>query len=190
MDSQQCSTDGFRVEEVLYCFGCYRIRLVQCFSLLKKTKRGYQFQCKSCKVRYRDAHLEQEKIRNQAHYALNKKTIILRVGRWAQNNPGKVKANKTRYADKHTARIKARNKKWANEHPEEVKESIRNHKKTHREKIRLANKIYQQTHPLLFRAKKHRRRAKQRKAFVENVDLQIVFDRDRWVCQICYKKSE
>lgn len=54
-----------------------------------------------------------------------------------------------------------------------------------REIERERNRRWQKANPHLTRSRNHRRRALLRDAFVEDVDIAAIYERDGWVCGIC-----
>jgi 5-methylcytosine-specific restriction endonuclease McrA len=59
----------------------------------------------------------------------------------------------------------------------------------HRDEIRIGARAYYRKNPEKFRANDERRRAREAGApFFEYVDLDVLYQRDKGICQICYKK--
>ncbi len=81
-----------------------------------------------------------------------------KVVRWQQANPEKTNT---------------KNKQWLEDHPGKASEY---------------QKRYYDAHTSRVSAKHHRGRAQRVQAFVEEVDPQVVYARDQWICQLCHKK--
>jgi hypothetical protein len=107
----------------------------------------------------------------------NRETVTETARAWRANNAERVreasKERNRRYYSRHPEKVKAANDKWNDEHPERKKENARRR---------------QAEHPEKHRDYEHKRRAKKNGVGAEKINDTDIYERDKWVCQLCKKK--
>lgn len=78
-------------------------------------------------------------------------------------------------------------KRWRETHAEYDRARNAAWRDANRERMAASNRAYRQENADKVRAKNQRRRARQMNAFVEDVDLEVLWERDRGVCGICHE---
>ena len=90
------------------------------------------------------------------------------------------------YREKYKEQIKAYRKKYYHEHKSSTK--LKTEKLSAdeiRKRHKRSAKAYKKKYPSKYSSYRANRRAKNRKAFVENIDRDIVWKRDKGLCGIC-----
>jgi 5-methylcytosine-specific restriction endonuclease McrA len=101
--------------------------------------------------------------------------------------PEKARAASAKYRAAHPERVKAVRDKWRATHAEGMREYNAAYYAADPEKARARTSQWAAANPEKVRANGHRRRVALRGGIVENfTDLEI-FERDEWVCQLCYE---
>jgi hypothetical protein len=136
--------------------------------------------CKACYTRYakqwraenREHHREYrrelyqrdpelDKTRARRRYRENPEAAIDYAKRWQAANAGRFRETNQRWKLENWERLRELNRRWKQENPEAVR--------VHSRRASSA------------------RRARERDAFVEDVDPRVVFERDGGVCQLCHE---
>ena len=108
---------------------------------------------------------------SQARYYSRKKEAILAQQReYYHDNKDHIRAAQKAYHESHSLEHHKRSRLWRLAHPQKANESSRK---------------WRESNPLAQRIAKARRRARERKAFVEDVDPMTVYSRDEGFCGIC-----
>jgi 5-methylcytosine-specific restriction endonuclease McrA len=123
--------------------------------------RGIYDHCKDC-----------VRLRSHANYLRTRETALGRAKRRAQAHHDAVLAYKRAYYQANRAKATADARAWKQAHPEKRRA--------------IANK-YAATHPEMRRKHLHNWRARRRQAFVESVDIEMIYARDSGICQLCKK---
>ena len=79
----------------------------------------------------------------------------------------------------------AKNKEWADNNKEIISENKKRYAKLNKEDIYIKTKLRRETYPERYRKHHLNRKARQRNAFVAEVNRIEIFERDSWICQIC-----
>jgi 5-methylcytosine-specific restriction endonuclease McrA len=91
--------------------------------------------------------------------------------------------------DRHAAQChacdSARQARWKAANPEHVRAARRKYREAHLAERRAATSVQSKQHPERRRAALMRYRTKKRAAFVEEVDVAVLYDRDAGRCGIC-----
>jgi 5-methylcytosine-specific restriction endonuclease McrA len=122
---------------------------------------GPYTRCKEC-----------ERVQKQAYYQRTRAAALDRAKRRAEANRDAVLAYKKSYYLERRADLNAKATQYARTHPE-VRRGIA--------------KRYAATHPEMRRKHLHNWRARRRKAFIESVDIKMIYARDSGICQLCKK---
>lgn len=126
--------------------------------------------CVSCKsVRTR----RQARVAMQKHRANRSKEDI-----------EKDKINYKKYYDKNVNNIRAKSLAWYRSNKERCTANRKNWELNNPD----YNRIWVENNRDRHNAKKHRRRAREHSAFVEHVDLSVVYKRDRGMCYLCSRQ--
>jgi 5-methylcytosine-specific restriction endonuclease McrA len=162
------------------------------------------------KVNRRERHAE--RMANDPVYAERRRE---KDKRWYANNPEKTKEKSIKYREVNGKKLNAYSREYNAAHKEEIRERKRLYKEENPEKVsdvwrryheknkeirnrqsreyrannteKLAEyeREYYRKFPLLKRIKEQTRRSRMLGAFIERIDPAIVFERDKWVCQLC-----
>jgi len=89
------------------------------------------------------------------------------------------------YAENREGR-KEYNKEWRKENPEKQQK----YADENRLSINTIKMKYQQIHPEKHRETEHKRRARKQNGICENINSMEIYERDKWVCQICQIKVD
>jgi 5-methylcytosine-specific restriction endonuclease McrA len=115
----------------------------------------------------------------------DKEAQRLYMREYRQRNPGKANQHArntyARYADEYAAK----KREWRAEFPELSRDSNKKNYESHREARREAMREYARQHHEQFLDYSSNRRASLRRVKVEDVDRQVVFNRDGGICHIC-----
>jgi len=77
--------------------------------------------------------------------------------------------------------------KYRAAHPERVQAYLAGWRASHRDVRRIHKAAYRRAHPEKVRENNHRYRSRLRGQFIEAVDTQLIYERDRGRCHICGK---
>jgi 5-methylcytosine-specific restriction endonuclease McrA len=91
------------------------------------------------------------------------------------------------YRETNRDRVLEATRRWRSSNADKISEYQTQYNKRNRDKIRTYQRGYRQENPHFHRAANQRRRARLMGAFVEDVDHQVVFERDNWTCRLCGK---
>ena len=103
------------------CSKCGEVKLLECFSLNKRSRDGYQYACKKCAIEYVNKY-----------YAKNREEVKARMAKYRAENYEKVKAKESKYRaenPENPEKRKARIDKWRAENPEKVKSNLAKYQK-------------------------------------------------------------
>lgn len=129
------------------------------------------------------------KERKRAEYLRNREKYLARERAYRRANADKVRAyERKRYLEHPTRKTVtiARTARRRNENPECRRATDLVYRETHKEAIAAYNREYFRTHPEVQRQNNHRRRAQKQLAPFEFFKDVEIFQRDEWICQICF----
>lgn len=119
---------------------------------------------------------------------------------WGKEHPAQRKAAQKLWDDAHPEAVRASKQKYARTHKRppvterEKQQMRRRHQKRleidpeYRPQRNASNRAWERANPLKVQERGARRRARQRNApVVEKIDRQLIYERDRWICQLCFK---
>jgi 5-methylcytosine-specific restriction endonuclease McrA len=122
---------------------------------------GPYTRCKEC-----------DRVQKQAYYRRTRAAALDRAKRRAQANHDAVLACKRAYYQANRAKVDASVRAWQRANPD---------------RRRAAANKYAATHPEMRRKHLHNWRARRRQAFIESVDIEMIYARDGGICQLCKK---
>lgn len=125
------------------------------------------------KKRYRAANIEILRERDRIYREANKE---------------KIKAARAEYVKNHKDIIDRSIEAWRKAHPEKVKSAKKFYRLTHPEKVKAQKDKWRVSHPEVVRGQVQRRRARKAGVSVERFLVSEIYERDRWICQLCKKK--
>ena len=120
-------------------------------------------------------------------YQRNKEEQLAKKANWYRDNKEQALSDKMRYYYEHKDEESARAKVYHEQHKDKKNARSKNWREQHLEYDREYTKGYLKTEKgrIVRHNAKAKRRALKKGAFVENVDAQIVFERDKGICGIC-----
>jgi len=145
--------------------------------------------CKPCRDhQYYLAHAEKIKARVRAYGKENKEKIAQRAKVYQQAHRIELNAAALARYHRDPSKQAARSKRWKTENHLKVNALGRRLYAANRERYIAYARGWQKQHPDNKREIDHRYRARKLAAFVEKVDPQAVYERDKGVCQWCKKR--
>jgi len=152
------------------CTKCGEAKQADEFYKRRRAKDGLRCQCKACDAAYKKGYNAEHKEENAA-----------RNKAWRDANPDKVAA----YCAEHAEEIAARSRIYRAEHADGVAAYGRVYCADHADEVAARMREWRQANPEKKAAYKHRRRALQRAATVEDFDIVAVWERDSRTCIYC-----
>lgn len=192
--------------ETLFCSKCHTDHPVSEFYPLRNDKRGYQRWCKTSGKKhqqiYNAAHIEERKVHKVAYRVQHKEHMQAYDKSYKASAAGK--ASRERFLKTHPDYYPVYNKNYRQQHLITIRQREQRRRHIHREKLRRQSVAYYAAHRAQaaayhkqwvqnnresVRARQSLRRAAKMNAPIKEkvIDL-IVFERDRWICQLCFKK--
>lgn len=105
-----------------------------------------------------------------------------------QRHKERYKANAKKWAESHRERRREIGNKWGENHPEKKRELSREYYEANKERIAVIHKIYLENNPVIRKERNKRRRARKRTGIIERFNSIEIYERDRWICQLCKKR--
>lgn len=164
------------------CSKCHAVKPDEAFIKNSGNKSGLHSHCRECVA-----------AASRAWYVANRERKLRLNREWAAKNPEAVAAAMHRYCRKNAAARRARTKAWVAANPERNSARKRQYNQENREAIREYEREYRKRRPDIARMKDSKKRARKAAAFIEHVDVVVLFKRDRGCCGICggrVKRSE
>lgn len=143
---------------------------------------------------------EAKRARDRAYYRRNAERIKQRVRAYAAAHKEQTAAARKIYGETHRDELNrkalelyhrdpskqaARNKKWKAKNRDRLKQQARALRQTDPARYVAYARKHQKAYPHAKRERDHRYRARKNGAFVEKVDPEAIYARDRGICQIC-----
>ncbi len=161
------------------CHKCGAEKPLDDFPKRSDSKDGYAHECREC----RNSYLK-------AYYAKNKDKIQTQQREFRENNKEHVKAWQKLNRTRHKKEIAERERL----HRLNNKDAIRAYGKAwyyaNIDRMRELSKKWAKENPEKHSDHQRTRRARKRNAFVEKVELEVVAERDNWICGICGEPVE
>jgi hypothetical protein len=140
-------------------------------------------------TRWRAKDREAYREYRRKHYAQNKEQISeWRKADRARCDKQRIAANKRYAANKEARRAVAKKRRERRDVREKARVATAKWRADNPELAREAHRRYQQAHPGAFQKGMATRRARKLNAFIEAVDRDVVFKRDKGKCGICMKR--
>jgi len=152
------------------CGGCRETKPEDLFSNCLREKSGKQSKCKICRSKI-----------SRAWYELNKDRTRIVTRAYREANPEKIKATQRKYKKENRDKTRA----YEKANPEKVRAWKAKYISLHREKHMDAVRKYQRENPEKIRDVARRRRKYITDTTVERFPSVEIFERDKWICQIC-----
>lgn len=136
-------------------------------------------------ARYRAAHRNELLESRRQWYAENREDAVERSARYRDANREKVREyGRRKYAENPEA-AREQSRRYRAENREVVLEARRQWHADNRDAIKENKRRWREANPEQGRVDRHRRKARLRDAFVEDVDPKLVFEADGYICQLC-----
>ena len=148
-----------------------------------EAKRAWKRRNQAAITAYREANRAANRVSSNAWYARNSEQANAAARAWQVANPDAVRAIKRAYHERHPDREKARQAAWRQANPEKIEA----YREAHREELSTARAARHKANPDDSVRYAATRRARKLSAFVEDIDRQVVYDRDGGVCGICHE---
>lgn len=173
------------------CTKCLLSKSPAEFSHHRKAKDGLNWWCKMCMAAYQiERHAAHPEVRDSYHVANRERsrayTAEYRETHREQIQVTKPERDRAYYVANAAKRIRSV-AEWGKAHPDRVLATKAKYREAHREQDHLYHAEYRKSHPGYQRDENHRRRVRERGGFVEKVDLAVLIERDKGICQICLK---
>lgn len=152
------------------CKDCHISKPFEDFYINKLTKNGYMQPCKQCRAIKDTARKDAKKAIDRDGYYQGRRDAY--ADYYARNREDILKKGRDRYYSHHEEELTRSRVYRENNRDDCNKRTKRWEKENHRKKLDAT----------------HRRLARIRNNFVEKVDHELIFERDKWTCQICLKK--
>lgn len=174
--------------DTLVCTVCHLEKPVTAFHRNHKSKRGYQWRCKDCKAAYQRAHADAHLASSRASYARHREKEHARSAAYHRAHPEKALARGRKYAQTHRILLNQRQKirYWGNRE----KASLIRRAYYARNRARSIALVRQwvKSHRTIVYARNHARRILTRYGINGGpVDLDLLYKRDKGICQLCHK---
>lgn len=138
-------------------------------------KDGLQAFCKTCAKAHAKAWVlanpDRAKQRERARYLADPQRRREALAAWKSANPQRVKEKERAWVKANRAILNQRERNKYAADPEQYRQRDKKWRDSHRE---------------LQNEKWHRRRARIKNAFVENVNILVLLERDNGICQLCF----
>ena len=156
------------------CSKCKAEKPLAAFNKQAKSRDGHHYYCRDCQSAYVRA--------NRSQYTANSR-------RWEKSNPEKVSAKLSRWRADNAEHVSGYKRQYRESNQEAVLEYDRRYYadnvEARREQSRLLNQEWRSSNPEKIRLKDERRRAMKRDAYVEDVRLYFLLERDGYQCVVC-----
>lgn len=142
-------------------------------------------------------HREMKAIRAARYYSANKEKVAARKKRYEEQNREKVQKRTKLYRENNVERIKEIRRNHyiknrdrllvenRNRHAERYRDVAKLRYETNKDKIRDRIKEWHKNNPDKRRFYHSKRYAKKHGSYSTNVNPEFVYNRDKWICQIC-----
>lgn len=156
------------------CSKCRELKPAEAFAKDKSRKSGLQPRCRECTKKLQDP--------------------------WRETNREYLRQEAARYKAENVEKRRESLRKFAETHKEQEAARLKRFREEHREEERLRNRLYHAKHPQQSTARMaawraaNRERAREairrfrtmrKNAWVEDIDMAVLYERDGGICQIC-----
>lgn len=147
-----------------WCSQCKTSKPAREMAIDTSTPTGLRSICKACGT-----------LQQQAYYATHAEECKAKRTQRYADNPEPERLYKAQYRTTHSDKITAYGTAW---------------RPLHREEARIANHEWSQTNPKRRQELNVAHRARKKHApKVERIVRKVVFERDKWICQLCFHKT-
>jgi hypothetical protein len=110
------------------CCKCKVEQPLSCFGVLKSTKDGLRYDCKSCRTQYRQTRQEHIKLKNKEYFQANKDELLRKAKEYRVDNNEHIREQRREYRSRNKEHIRLKNKEYLPIRKEKIKEKRRNDK--------------------------------------------------------------
>lgn len=173
------------------CNKCGEIKSIEDFNKAKRYKYGVKNYCKECNNKY---HKKWYKSNVAYIKKYNKEYHKNNIEKWKKYNKKyykydpRTKERCKEYYKNNAEKIKKQHKEYRKNNPEKQKERDRERYKNNSEYFKEYNREWNKNNPEKIKNKKKKRRALEKGALSENIDLIQIYESHNWICGICHKK--
>lgn len=184
------------------CSSCRLFKEVNEFSKNKNAKDGLHNQCKACRRECQQVYKKKIAVYQKQYQQTHSEEIAVKGSQYHRAHKKEITARKKRYRQAHKKEIAAHNKQYRQEHKDKLSIKQRQYYQTHgseRRQYDQANKArkaawqkrYLQTEAgrNAWRKANDKRRALKLGAVCEEFTCSEVFERDKYRCQLCGRKT-
>jgi hypothetical protein len=183
-----CTLDQIN-DHIKLCSRCHLEKNLTEFNKCKAGKRGHKSICRTC-----------QKIIGKDYYNLHREETKIRLSKWRKSNPAKAAMQSLRYNTAHKIERNkyAKERRLLNhekaiiddrrkyqENAEKCKEKSRQWRKNNRTAIKESLNRWRKANPQQHREEVKRRKIKKRNVAIEKFANIEIFERDKWICQLC-----
>ncbi len=158
------------MSELKTCTKCGKTKQADEFYKRCRAKDGLRCQCKACDAAHKKAYNAEHKEDNAARCKAYRATHAEEIAAYCAAHAEEITARSRIYRAEHADKVAAYGRVYCAEHADEVAARMRE---------------WRQANPEKKAAYKHRRRALQRAATVEDFDIGEVWERDNYTCVYC-----
>lgn len=137
---------------------------------------------KTAKDQRQNERLIQQRAAKKEYYEQHRDKVKARSKSWRENNHDRYVASKK----DNRAHNLVVSRKWAAANRPKVRATSKKSYAAHSEARNAKTREWQKANPLRVRLKNERRNARKLGVFVEDVDLDIVYERDKGICYLCH----
>lgn len=166
-------TDDTQYPSTKHCSKCGAEKPLPAFNKNARHKDGIQSQCRVC---YSAA--------NRARYAANPERVRELTRAWAVANPERVRESHREWIAANPERIREYSRAWYAANPEHKSEYERA-RYVNSDQKRESSRVWKAANPDKRNAAWQRHNALKLGLFVENVSLDVLYERDKGICGIC-----
>jgi hypothetical protein len=159
------------------CSKCKEIKSIEDFDKTIKGGDKLHCWCKKCLSEYKKEYCKKNAARLKEHKS-----------QYYKNNSDYFKKYRQEYYKNNAEKLRERTTIWRQNNPEKSKESSKIWRENNQEQAATNIKIWRENNPQRIKAHRKKRKALQKGATVETIDLIQVYESLNWVCGICGKK--
>ena len=173
----------------LLCYRCKLSKPTTEFHRNAKSKRGYQTMCKMCKAGYQQEHAEEHLAASRKSYAKNIEKERKKSHDYHVANPEKAAARDRKHKATKRDRINELARKRREANIEEARRKQREWTAANPKSRKASHKKWVRKNKARVYATNNARRTLTRHGINgEAIDLDVLYERDKGICQICHKR--
>lgn len=136
-------------------------------------------------VEYRRVHRDEIRLRQAAYRLAHPEVVRRTLAKSYRKHRDKRMRERAQYYQENREALLRDKATYYKDHRDVIRRSVAEYRRQHPEAVRRTNAKYDRAHPERGAEHDQRRRAQKRGVPSERFKHQEIFDRDRWVCQIC-----